>query len=275
MSTPDLAEPIIAYREWDVKNGVLQAISGDEHWVPCIPMLAVCRCQMPRSLTSPQTTHYYYINLYLPISRDMWMQAAAGRDMWMQTAAGKSYLVTTVPPGENEDGTVISSDRIPGANVMVRADPPPPHQECPDRNCSCGIYAHKDKMAGYHPSPPNRAWGKVALWGRVIEHERGYRAEYAYPVELNCADAKLAKQLAKAYGVPCYGPAEVTHVEALVTGFRAGMYDPEADNRSRLERLEHWSFQAPFWKVFGLLLASCLWLAIAITTLITFIEGQL
>ncbi len=28
------------------------------------------------------------------------------------------------------------------------------------------------------------AVGKVALWGRVIEHEHGYRAQYAYPLEL-------------------------------------------------------------------------------------------
>jgi hypothetical protein len=27
-------------------------------------------------------------------------------------------------------------------------------------------------------------YGKVALWGRIIEHERGYRAQYAYPLEL-------------------------------------------------------------------------------------------
>lgn len=27
--------------------------------------------------------------------------------------------------------------------------------------------------------------GEVALWGRMIEHECGYRAEYAYPVSIN------------------------------------------------------------------------------------------
>lgn len=43
-----------------------------------------------------------------------------------------------------------------------------------------GIYAAKDR----HRLDYKGVTGRVALWGRVIEHEHGYRAEYAYPYDL-------------------------------------------------------------------------------------------
>jgi len=50
-------------------------------------------------------------------------------------------------------------------------------------DCWCGIYAckhweHQDVDSRYG------LVGIVALWGRVFEHEDGYRAQYAYPLEL-------------------------------------------------------------------------------------------
>jgi len=50
-----------------------------------------------------------------------------------------------------------------------------------------GVYAVKTHEAvevssyGYH----NYVVGQVALWGRVIEHEHGYRAQYGYPSSLD------------------------------------------------------------------------------------------
>ncbi len=76
-----------------------------------------------------------------------------------------------------------------------------PH-ETPHEGCTCGIYARK--------APPTNAtcWGEVYLWGKVIECESGYRAEFAYPKSLTVVGtAELAKALAIAYGV------EVTLVE--------------------------------------------------------------
>lgn len=47
--------------------------------------------------------------------------------------------------------------------------------------------------------------GKVALWGRTIECEHGYRAEFAYPerVVTVTTDSAVAPIIARAYGVPC------------------------------------------------------------------------
>lgn len=56
------------------------------------------------------------------------------------------------------------------------------HHEAPAEDHSCGIYAMKTVAAlakTFHYGPS--VIGRVALWGEVIEHEDGYRAEYAYP----------------------------------------------------------------------------------------------
>ena len=45
--------------------------------------------------------------------------------------------------------------------------------------------ARKHRLpATYVTTGPRAAVGLVALWGRVIEHDYGYRAQFAYPVAL-------------------------------------------------------------------------------------------
>lgn len=50
-------------------------------------------------------------------------------------------------------------------------------------------------------------YGRVAIWGKVIEHELGYRAEFAYPQSLIVPTtygddpAGIARKLGNAYGV--------------------------------------------------------------------------
>jgi hypothetical protein len=54
--------------------------------------------------------------------------------------------------------------------------------EVPRSDCTCGIYASKSldhlRQLGY---TENRIHGEVCLWGTVIEHEDGWRAQLAYP----------------------------------------------------------------------------------------------
>jgi hypothetical protein len=95
----------------------------------------------------------------------------------------------------------------------------------PVYGCDCGIYAVKTSDAALErvlmdrhvhalrlehlKGPVGCAWGAVKIWGRVIEHESGYRAEFAYPSHLHCDDAKFARRVAALYGVPCdYTPLE-------------------------------------------------------------------
>jgi hypothetical protein len=55
------------------------------------------------------------------------------------------------------------------------------------------------------PATPGRpiALGSVSLWGRVLEREKGYRAQYAYPYELFLisGNAEIARQLRDRYAV--------------------------------------------------------------------------
>jgi hypothetical protein len=57
----------------------------------------------------------------------------------------------------------------------------------PDFACSCGLHGTHSTDALRRTKNPT-VLGTVALWGRVIEHELGYRAEFAYPqrVRLVC-----------------------------------------------------------------------------------------
>jgi len=57
--------------------------------------------------------------------------------------------------------------------------------ELPSLKCTCGVYAAKNiehlNRCGYSKFA---ARGEVFMWGRVVEHERGWRAEFAYPKSL-------------------------------------------------------------------------------------------
>jgi hypothetical protein len=63
-----------------------------------------------------------------------------------------------------------------------------PH-EAPIERCECGIYAASlDRAEEYLndsiPEALARVLGRVALWGSVVECERGFRASHAYPLAL-------------------------------------------------------------------------------------------
>ena len=51
---------------------------------------------------------------------------------------------------------------------------------------SMGIYAYKsDSKLDFSCDIYKNLIGTVALWGKVIEHQDGYRGEYAYPVSID------------------------------------------------------------------------------------------
>ena len=57
------------------------------------------------------------------------------------------------------------------------------HDGVPEVGCSCGLYGtDRDEVLRRTRSPA--VLGRVALWGRIVEHALGYRAEYAYPQRL-------------------------------------------------------------------------------------------
>jgi hypothetical protein len=57
--------------------------------------------------------------------------------------------------------------------------------DAPSLQCECGIYALKAQedalyLARQIMAPDVAAIGRVSLWGRVVETQRGYRGQYGY-----------------------------------------------------------------------------------------------
>jgi hypothetical protein len=88
--------------------------------------------------------------------------------------------------------------------------------DSPNRTtCNSGVYAHKmfeqglkaylyeiKMFAKYHSAPTEHvAFGMVYLWGEVVEHERGFRGQYAYPSGVYYT-ARNSAALAAAYRIP-------------------------------------------------------------------------
>lgn len=67
-----------------------------------------------------------------------------------------------------------------------------------DNNSSAGVYAFKDKEEAYHnlidydqSNYGAYVLGSVEMWGTVVEHNRGYRAERARIATLDAATARV------------------------------------------------------------------------------------
>jgi len=54
----------------------------------------------------------------------------------------------------------------------------------PEPGCTCGLHAMKDPARLARGSRHAGVIGRVAMWGRVLEHTKGWRAEFAYPSRL-------------------------------------------------------------------------------------------
>jgi hypothetical protein len=103
----------------------------------------------------------------------------------------------------------------PAYGLEARCRLSPRHGPVPSPTCHCGVYAATDLGTLKSLTSPSLrlplAVGKVALWGRVIPGERGYRAQYAYPrrlwlvwesLELLAQPGAQRIEVAAAYGVP-------------------------------------------------------------------------
>jgi len=90
----------------------------------------------------------------------------------------------------------------------------------PNINCECGIYASSDPLFKLQARRKIRAalYGEVELFGRVIIHEHGYRAQYARVSDiydyLYCDHCGEKVNMAGGYVIPCVrlGPLSLTPI---------------------------------------------------------------
>lgn len=88
-----------------------------------------------------------------------------------------------------------------------------PHKWVPDKACDCGIYAFYDLSTHRHDG---FVWGMVLGWGKVLEHEHGFRAERAEikallepPWSNTPLLARITRRAADLYGVPTLNQQEL------------------------------------------------------------------
>jgi hypothetical protein len=120
------------------------------------------------------------------------------------THAGGS---TRWPPGETLQ-----------AGCAVKA-----HQ-APNSACTCGIYAHKTREAAIAQAAgaPGAVVGEVELWGAVVEHEHGYRAQWARP------DALWIPLVLNPHGTTAHEVTAALSRQAALRGYGdgVGLYHP-------------------------------------------------
>ena len=112
-----------------------------------------------------------------------YISAIVGYRVWQWTADGLQSL--NGEPWFPNRPLVARCRSLPLGTIAGRDDPAHNANPAPRENCTCGVYAAKslEHLRG------TRYWqygihGEVSLWGTVVEHEQGWRAQFAYPRSL-------------------------------------------------------------------------------------------
>lgn len=100
------------------------------------------------------------------------------------TVALASVVKDAIWPNE---APLVAECRTSRSRVLaaLRGHPHP----APASRCECGIYGAGLEIASQYlkdsiPTDLARVLGRVALWGEIVECERGFRASHAYPTAL-------------------------------------------------------------------------------------------
>jgi hypothetical protein len=127
----------------------------------------------------------------------------------------RAWILTQTADGLRLGSVLHDEVWAPGTTALATcrrredffAEPIPPHPT-PSVECACGFHAARDPVDALsylrgrnEPTTVCRILGEVALWGRLVETETGWRAAAAYPVRLYVPDDELAAALA-VYEVP-------------------------------------------------------------------------
>lgn len=96
----------------------------------------------------------------------------------------------------------------------IRLTSVPAEHMAPDAECSCGFYSYKTLELLQENHNIEAVHAEVWIWGRVIEHEKGYRSQYMYVNKIWVLEEywkPFVFGLAELYGVEAQEGERVTH----------------------------------------------------------------
>jgi hypothetical protein len=183
---PDGITPEVGWRSWTVIEGFLCSLNNQTVWTPKEALQAGCS-RPPRYRYAAQRGGHIVPTGRQQVERDIgnglrvrdW---AYGYEMMGQDV--RMLNDVPLPLMQLPDGWGYEVVEVP--------------QEPPEEGCTCGIYALRGRSSLVSSPYANSAdaIGAVSLWGKVIPGQDGFRAQYAYPLQL-FTDLKLED-----YGVP-------------------------------------------------------------------------
>lgn len=100
--------------------------------------------------------------------------------------AGELRIAPTTPRQDWEPGVALKAT-CTGSHTrlyMVFNPELEAAHRSPVPGCTCGVHALKDVARLLRSWARAAVVGRIAMWGRVLEHTRGYRAQFAYPSRL-------------------------------------------------------------------------------------------
>ncbi|HET9724943.1 MAG TPA: hypothetical protein VFR44_14035 [Actinomycetota bacterium] len=108
-----------------------------------------------------------------------------------RTADGVLRIAPTTPRSDWPPGVAIHAtcSAAHTREYMVYNPELAKFHRSPEPGCTCGIHALKDPHRLRRANRSAGVIGTIAMWGRVIEHTKGWRAEFAYPARLRLACA--------------------------------------------------------------------------------------
>jgi hypothetical protein len=111
-----------------------------------------------------------------PVEASLLPEAVSAWRAWGLAGSRDGHDVRLLP--------VAGSKRPWARSEPTRASCRRRHERVPDVGCRCGLHAMRAADEIRRTRDPS-VLGTVALWGRVVEHEHGYRAEWGYPQRLS------------------------------------------------------------------------------------------
>ncbi|MDT7742770.1 MAG: hypothetical protein QOE59_1848 [Actinomycetota bacterium] len=133
----------------------------------------------------------------------------------------------------------LAGSAWPARRPVVASCGSPDHAP-PGEGCGCGLYAVADPQVLEWGPSQHEVLGAVALWGRVVEGTRGWRASHAYPRFVVTGPAIATEQraaLTRRYGVPVLRSEVPTRALAVLLGTERAV--AEALLRGPVEDVEH------------------------------------